>query len=87
MNSELTAAGQQRIVVSIAARDDYLGGLRAMTHNRRAETLARVLAVLQRDTGAIDYSSLGRAERDLTARNAFTYPGQDEGRDLLTPPR
>ena len=76
MNAELTAAAQQRIIVTTALRGDYLSGLRAMTHNAFADTYVSVLSALQEYTGAVDFSSRPGAELDLHRRRAFDDQSQ-----------
>lgn len=77
MNAELTAAGQQRIIVPTALRGDYLSGLRAMTHNAFADTYITVLSALQRYTADVDFSSRQAAELDLLRRRAFDELSQE----------
>jgi fido (protein-threonine AMPylation protein) len=83
MNSELTAAGQQRIIVTTHDRGDYLASLRGMSNSLNMPAYVTVLAALQRRTADIDFSTLASAERDLNERRAFTDP--DEDRSALTP--
>jgi hypothetical protein len=44
MNTELTAAGQHRILIPLISRDDYLKGLRRLSRDGDPELLVRVLA-------------------------------------------
>jgi len=74
MNSELSAAGQQRIVVSTRDRGDYLAALRGMTNDLNVSSYIAVLRGLQQRTGMTDYSSLEAAERDLASKKAFEDP-------------
>jgi Fic family protein len=74
MNSELSAAGQQRIVVSTRDRGDYLAALRGMTNDLNVSSYIAVLHGLQQRTGITDYSSLDAAERDLASKKAFEDP-------------
>jgi prophage maintenance system killer protein len=74
MNSELSAAGQQRIVVSTRDRGDYLAGLRGMTNDLNVSSYIAVLRALQQRTGETDHSSLQAAEQDLASKKAFTDP-------------
>ncbi|HVE68556.1 MAG TPA: Fic family protein [Solirubrobacteraceae bacterium] len=83
MNSELTAADEQRIIVRTRDRGDYLAALRGMTNTGNALAYTAVLADLQRSSAAGDNSSLAAAERDLNNRQAFDDPdagGVDLGR-------
>lgn len=83
MNSELTAAGQQRIIVTTRDRGDYLAALRGMSNNLNIPAYVVVLAELQRRTASVDFSALASAERSLQDSGAFTDP--DAERDVLIP--
>lgn len=72
MNSELSAAGLQRIVVTTRLRDGYLSGLRAMTLHGWANTLTYVLGRLQDETRTLDLRSVKAATAMLRARGDFT---------------
>jgi fido (protein-threonine AMPylation protein)/PAS domain-containing protein len=74
MNAELVAGRQQRIIVPIVYRQEYLGGLRALTHNSRPSSVISVLEFAQRFTQAADFSSLKGAEQQLIEANAFVDP-------------
>lgn len=71
MNAELSAAGQQRIVLPTGFRHNYLGALSALTHNGRTEALIRMLDFAQQYSSRIDWASRERAQRLLDATNAF----------------
>jgi hypothetical protein len=79
MNAELTAAGEQRIVIPTVLRDDYLSGLRAMTHNALAANYMAVLSSLQAFTAGVDFSTRAAAELDLYRRRAFDDHSQRPG--------
>jgi hypothetical protein len=87
MNADLTAAGEQRIVVPLSYRDDYLQALRALSRSGNPKPLVRVLDFAQQYAAAIDWSDLGRAERTLDGTNAFVAPDEVEesGRRLRLP--
>lgn len=70
-NAELTAVGEQRLIVTVRDRDDYLQALRGLTHNADAAAYAAVVSHLQAATATTDYSNRDAAQRDLTARGAF----------------
>jgi Fic family protein len=82
MNAELTAAGEQRIVIPIVYRDNYLQGLRALSRNGNPRPLIRVLDFAQEYAKSIDWSDLRRAEQMLEATNAFLEPELAEERGL-----
>jgi hypothetical protein len=89
MNADLTAAGLQRVVVPLSARDDYMQSLRTLSRNADPRPLARVLDYLQQYAAAIDWSGLARAEAILRATNAFVTPVEvdETGRRLVLPER
>lgn len=80
MNTELSAAGEQRIVIPIVYRDNYLQGLRALSRNANPQPLIRVLDFAQAYAAAIDWSDLEAAERLLEQTNAFVTPEAAEER-------
>jgi len=71
MNAELTASGQQRIIIPTGYRQNYLNALSGMTHNDHATGLIRMLDFAHRYSRAIEWSDPERAERRLRATGAF----------------
>ena len=82
MNAELSTAGEQRIVIPIVYRDDYLQALRTMSRNADPRPLVRVLDFAQAYAEAIDWSDLSAAERVLEQTNAFVTPDLADERGL-----
>jgi len=82
MNAELSAAGEQRIVIPIVYRDNYLQGLRALSQGGNPQPLIRVLDFAQEYAAAIDWSDLKRAERMLEETNALLAPEVAEERGV-----
>ena len=74
MNAALSAEEQQRIVIPLSYRDEYLQGLRALSRGGDPKPLIRVLDFAQEYATAIDWSDLRRAERVLEESNAFVTP-------------
>jgi Fic family protein len=74
MNAELVAAGEERIVIPTAYRQDYLTALRALSRTSTAAPLPRMLEYAQRYTHAIDWSDFDAARSVLDRTGAF-----DEG--------
>jgi hypothetical protein len=74
MNAALSAVGEQRIVIPIVYRDDYLQALRALSRNGNPQPLIRVLDFAQAYAAAIDWSDLKTAEQTLETTNAFVTP-------------
>lgn len=87
MNAELSAVGEQRIVIPIAYRDNYLQGLRALSQNGNPEPLVRVLDFAQAYAAAIEWSDLRGAVRTLEETNAFLTPevAEEQGLRLELP--
>lgn len=82
MNAELTAAGEQRIVIPLSFRDNYLQGLRALSRGGNPRPLAQVLDFAQQYAAAIDWSDLRTAERMLEQTNALVTPDLAEEQDI-----
>lgn len=76
MNSELSAAGETRIIVPSVYRGEYLSSLSALSNNRRPDALSRVLGFAHRWTSQIDFSTLATSVRDLEATHAFVDSGK-----------
>lgn len=88
MNAALSAADEQRIVIPIVYREDYLQGLRALSRGADPRPLIRVLDFAQRYSAAIDWSEMDTAREALAATNAFV-PGdlaEERGLRLQLPP-
>jgi hypothetical protein len=87
MNAELSATGEQRIVIPIVHRDNYLQGLRALSQNGNPEPLVRVLDFAQAYAAAIEWRDLRAAERTLEDTNAFLTPevAEERGQRLELP--
>ncbi|HSS32195.1 MAG TPA: Fic family protein [Solirubrobacterales bacterium] len=87
MNAALSAASEQRIVIPLSYRDNYLGGLRALSRSGDPRPLIRVLDYAQRYAARIDWSDQAIAERALAATNAFIPPdvAEDLGKRLQLP--
>ena len=82
MNAELSAIGEQRIVIPIVYRDNYLQGLRALSRNGNPQPLVCVLDFAQAYAAAIDWSDLRAAEQTLEETNAFLTPETAEERGV-----
>jgi hypothetical protein len=76
MNAELHARDEHRVIIPSVFRNEYLAGLRAMTHNRNAGPMSRVLDFAQRYTAQIDFATLDGASHQLEATNAFVDPNE-----------
>lgn len=76
MNAELVAGGQERIIIPTAFRTDYLGPLKALSHNANTRPLVRMLDRAQEYTHAVDWRDLDTARNMLEQTNAFAE-GED----------
>jgi hypothetical protein len=72
MNAELVAAGQERIIIPTSYRTDYLGALKALSHNAHMIPLIRMLDYAQQYTHSIDWSDLQAARHMLEQTGAFS---------------
>src|SRR5205807_9955522 len=86
MNTELVAAGENRIIVPTVYRNNYLMALKALSQNSIPGALVRTLDFAQRYTAAIDFADLDRArallERTRRCQPDLTHP---VARHLLRP--
>lgn len=71
MNAEFVAADQERVIIPTAYRTDYLGALKAFSHNARTDPLIRMIDVAQSYTHKIDWTNIDSARANLAATNAF----------------
>ncbi len=87
-NAELTAAGQQRVVIPTVLRDDYLQALRVLSRDARPDPLIRVIDRAQAWTHEVDWSDLAVARADLERTNALLESAEaDELGVILRLPR
>jgi len=82
-NAELTAAGQQRLIVPTVLREDYLQALRAMSRQANPTPLIRVLDRAQNLCAQLDWSSLDGAEAQLRSSHAFETPADAEAAGVV----
>ena len=83
MNAELVAAGERRVIVPTVYRDDYLGGLRALSRQDHPMPFMLMLDQAQRFTGSVRWEDYAAALADLAAANAMAPP--EEGVRLRIP--
>jgi hypothetical protein len=76
MNAELSANRQQRIVIPLVYRDNYLQSLRLLSRNGDPTALIRVLDVAQLYSASIPWQDLHAAEQALRDTNAFVTPDE-----------
>ncbi|KQO98452.1 Fic family protein [Leifsonia sp. Leaf264] len=75
MNAELVRAGQQRIIIPINLRNEYLSGLVRLTNYGNSDGLVQVMDFAQRYAGQIDFTDFDTAWRELRGTNAFLREG------------
>ncbi len=87
MNSELTAAGEHRVLVPLICRNDYLNGLRRLSRDGDPELLVRVLARCWQWSAQGDFSNLTAARLMLDQTNALVdaADAEREGKHLVLP--
>jgi hypothetical protein len=76
MNAELVTADEQRILIPIVYRNNYLSALRALSNDRHATPLIRTLAFAQRYARSIPWNSFAQARHVMEGSNAFVKPDQ-----------
>ncbi len=77
-NAELSATGQQRLIIPTVFRDDYLHALRALSRQGNAVPLVRALDRAQELCAQIDWVDLDQAEQELRRVHAFEAPADAE---------
>ena len=87
MNAELVAGGEQKIIIPIIYRNNYLTALKALTHNGHTAPLIRTLDFAQQYTNAIDWSDFVGARGMLEETNAFvdSVEADSQGIRLVLP--
>lgn len=87
MNAELVAGNEQKIIIPIVYRNNYLTALKALTHNGHTAPLMRTLDFAQQYTNSIDWSDFAGAWATLKETNAFIDPveADNQGIRLVLP--
>lgn len=78
MNAELVAAGEQKIIIPIIYRNNYLSSLKALTHNDLTDPLIRTLDFAQRYARSLNWDNFEETRRQLAETNAFLDPNEAE---------
>jgi hypothetical protein len=73
-NAELVAGAQPRIVVPTAFREDYLDGLRMLSHQDQPGVLLKALRYAHAYTSQIPSLTTGAARESLQPTHAFSEP-------------
>jgi hypothetical protein len=87
MNSELVAAGEQKIIIPTVCRNNYVTALKALSQSSKSTPFVQVLDFAQRYTAAIQWEDFNRARADLQATHAFLDANEadDNGIRLVLP--
>jgi hypothetical protein len=82
MNADLVSVQDQKIIIPIVYRNNYLAALKALTNHQNSTPLIRTLDYAQKFTNAIDWSDFDRARDLLDSCNAFLNPNEAD-RDVI----
>lgn len=74
MNVELVASDEQKILIPIVYRNNYLASLKALTNDSNSKPLIRTLDFAQKFTHFIDWNEFQTAKDQLVESNAFMDP-------------
>ncbi len=76
MNAELVSAEEQKVIIPIVYRNNYLAALKTLTNDHHSTPLIRTLDFGQKFTQSIDWSEYDRAREQLERSNAFMDPNE-----------
>ncbi|MEX1211968.1 MAG: Fic family protein [Balneolaceae bacterium] len=74
MNAELVSVQDQKIMIPIVYRNNYLAALKSMTNYGNSTPLIRTLDFAQKFTQSIDWKKYDTARKQLASCNAFLDP-------------
>lgn len=78
MNAELVTNQDQKIIIPIVYRNNYIAALKSLTNHENSTPLIRTLDFAQKFTHTIDWSDYERAKNQLEACHAFIDPHEAE---------
>ena len=88
MNAELTSVGEQRIIIPIVYRNNYISALKAISQNGLPTPIIRTLDFAQKYTGAIEWDNFNSALDTLTKTHALVDSNDADREGIrLTLPR
>ncbi|TVQ66248.1 MAG: cell filamentation protein Fic [Balneolaceae bacterium] len=76
MNAELVSVQDQKIIIPIVYRNNYLAALKALTNHQNSAPLIRTLDFAQKFTRSVDWSDFDQAKNQLESCNAFIDPNE-----------
>lgn len=74
MNVELVASNEQKILIPIIYRNNYLAALKALTNDKNSNPLIRTLDFAQKYTLSINWKTFETAKKQLEESHAFLDP-------------
>jgi len=77
MNAELIYGGQVRIFIPAVFRNEYIAGLKRLSHHSQPEAYIKVMSYAQKFVSLIDFSNRERANDILRSCNAFADPADN----------
>ena len=78
MNAELTAGGEERIIVPTVFRQDYLDALRLLSRRQNPTVFIKAMRYAHDFTASVDYSTFDIARSQLEQGHAFNEPESSE---------
>jgi hypothetical protein len=87
MNAELSVSGLCRVMIPMSYRDEYMQALRALSHNRNARPLSRVIDRAQRWASLMTWDERATVLELMDRTNALVPPeiAHDRNLHLLDP--
>jgi hypothetical protein len=76
MNAELVSVDDQKIIIPIVYRNNYLAALKTLTNDQHSTPLIRTLDFGQKFTQSIEWSDYDRVKEQLEECNAFMDPNE-----------
>ena len=76
MNAELVSVKEQKIIIPIVYRNNYLAALKTLTNDRHSTPLIRTLDFGQKFTHSMDWNDYDRVREQLEECNAFMDPNE-----------
>ncbi|MDT8444649.1 MAG: Fic family protein [Desulfuromonadales bacterium] len=77
MNAELICGGQVRIFIPSVFRNEYISGLKRLSHHSQPEAFIKVMSYAQKFVSLIDFSDRKSANDILRSCNAFADPAEN----------
>ena len=82
MNVELIAVLDQKIIIPLMYRNNYLAALKALTNHQNSTPLIRMFDFAQKFTHSIDWNDFDRPKNQLEACHAFLDPNEADGEGI-----